>query len=95
MKARCEFEQQTMQLIALPIPSANSVLPEKTRKPLDKIPLLSNYMTVIYKLQPFHSLNIYNKSLQNLYQEKSTKNSHNLGHNWMPWTNAQCSNTTD
>lgn len=32
MKACSEFEQQTMQLIALPISSANSVFPEKTRK---------------------------------------------------------------
>lgn len=32
MKAYSEFEQQTMQLIALPISSANLVFPEKTRK---------------------------------------------------------------
>lgn len=31
MKACSEFEQQTMQLIALPISSANSVFPEKNR----------------------------------------------------------------
>lgn len=32
MKACSESEQQTMQLIPLPISSANPVFPEKTRK---------------------------------------------------------------